>query len=116
MQSLHRKKTSLFLDHVLHLISCHFRSYTVLLGVHIYGEKTNGIQKIPVDQAFPRKDYNATDLTNDIMLLKVKHRLTPLKLLQFIAKILFLFIFGILNFCLLLFANALLNAFIKKRT
>ena len=89
MQCLHRKKTSLFLDHVLHLISCHFRSYTVLLGVHNLEKKTDDIQKIPVAQAFPHKDYNTTEYTNDIMLLKVKHRLLPLKFLQLIAKICF---------------------------
>ncbi|XP_067453419.1 granzyme G-like isoform X2 [Thunnus thynnus] len=61
-------------DFVMTAAHCQAKSYTVLLGVHIYGEKTNGIQEIPVDQAFPHKDFNPTDLTNNIMLLKLSSK------------------------------------------
>ncbi|XP_042272655.1 granzyme E-like [Thunnus maccoyii] len=61
-------------DFVMTAAHCQAKSYTVLLGVHIYGEKTNGIQEIPADQAFPHEDYNPTDLTNDIMLLKLSSK------------------------------------------
>ncbi|XP_042272659.1 granzyme G-like [Thunnus maccoyii] len=61
-------------DFVMTAAHCQAKSYTVLLGVHIYGEKTNGIQEIPVDQVFPHKDFNPTDLTNNIMLLKLSFK------------------------------------------
>ncbi|KAF1385876.1 hypothetical protein PFLUV_G00112300 [Perca fluviatilis] len=56
-------------DFVMTAAHCQASSYTVLLGVHNV-HKSNGIQHISVVQTFPRKDYDETDLSNDIMLLK----------------------------------------------
>lgn len=50
---------------------CHFRSHTVLLGVHNF-QNSNEIQTISVQQVFPHTNYNATSYKDDIMLLKVK--------------------------------------------
>ncbi|XP_044216554.1 granzyme G-like [Thunnus albacares] len=61
-------------DFVMTAAHCQAKSYTVSLGVHVYEEQTNGIQKIPVDKAFPHEDYNPTDFTNDIMLLKLSSK------------------------------------------
>ncbi|XP_050933452.1 granzyme B(G,H)-like isoform X2 [Lates calcarifer] len=50
---------------------CQAKSYTALLGVH-NACNCAGVQRIPVKAAFPHKDYNETEYTNDIMLLKKK--------------------------------------------
>uniref|UniRef100_A0A4W6C653 trypsin n=1 Tax=Lates calcarifer TaxID=8187 RepID=A0A4W6C653_LATCA len=48
-------------------------SYTALLGVH-NAHNCAGVQRIPVKAAFPHKDYNETEYTNDIMLLKLSSK------------------------------------------
>lgn len=60
-------------DFVMTAAHCQGSSYTVLLGVHNANDK-NGVQSIPVEQSFPRKDYNETDFKNDIMLLKLSSK------------------------------------------
>ncbi|KAF1385877.1 hypothetical protein PFLUV_G00112310 [Perca fluviatilis] len=60
-------------DFVMTAAHCMACSYTVLLGVHNF-HKSNGIQRTSVVQTFPRKDYNETDLSNDIMLLKLSSK------------------------------------------
>uniref|UniRef100_A0A8C9Z0I7 trypsin n=2 Tax=Sander lucioperca TaxID=283035 RepID=A0A8C9Z0I7_SANLU len=60
-------------DFVMTAAHCQASSYTVLLGVHNI-HKSNGVQRISVEQAFPRKDYNETDFNNDIMLLKLSSK------------------------------------------
>ncbi|XP_039668352.1 granzyme G-like isoform X1 [Perca fluviatilis] len=60
-------------DFVMTAAHCLACSYTVLLGVHNV-HSSNGIQRISVVQTFPNKDYNKTDLSNDIMLLKLSSK------------------------------------------
>ncbi|XP_034737206.1 granzyme B(G,H)-like [Etheostoma cragini] len=60
-------------DFVMTAAHCQASSYTVLLGVDNF-RNSNGVQHISVDQAFPRKDYNETDFSNDIMLLKLRSK------------------------------------------
>ncbi|XP_039668355.1 granzyme G-like isoform X1 [Perca fluviatilis] len=60
-------------DFVMTAAHCQASSYTVLLGVHNF-YNSDGIQRISVVQTFPRKDYNETDLSNDIMLLKLSSK------------------------------------------
>ncbi|XP_041647581.1 granzyme B(G,H)-like [Cheilinus undulatus] len=57
-------------DFVMTAAHCQDRSYTVLLGLHNFHEQ-NGVQKVSVEQAFPHKDYNPTEYTHDVMLLKL---------------------------------------------
>ncbi|XP_018546315.1 granzyme G-like isoform X1 [Lates calcarifer] len=52
---------------------CQAKSYTALLGVH-NACNCAGVQRIPVKAAFPHKDYNETEYTNDIMLLKLSSK------------------------------------------
>lgn len=49
---------------------CYFRAYTVLLGLHDV-RNAKEIQRLSVKETFPHKDYDANELRNDIMLLKV---------------------------------------------
>ncbi|KAM7388448.1 hypothetical protein PAMP_024621 [Pampus punctatissimus] len=59
-------------DFVMTAAHCQAKSYEVLLGVHnIYGD---GIQRVAVDQTFPRNDYNKSGYKNDIMLLKMRSK------------------------------------------
>uniref|UniRef100_A0A665T4D9 trypsin n=2 Tax=Echeneis naucrates TaxID=173247 RepID=A0A665T4D9_ECHNA len=51
---------------------CQAESYTVSLGLH--NVRGKAIQKISAEQAFPHEDYSATDLKNDIMLIKLKSK------------------------------------------
>ncbi|XP_018522821.1 granzyme B-like [Lates calcarifer] len=60
-------------DFVMTAAHCQAKSFTALLGVHNY-RNSNGIQRISVEDMFPHKDYNATELTNDIMLLKLRSK------------------------------------------
>ncbi|XP_028443779.1 granzyme B-like [Perca flavescens] len=60
-------------DFVMTAATCMACSYTVLLGVHNV-RNSNGIQRISVVQTFPNKDYDKTDLSNDIMLLKLSSK------------------------------------------
>ncbi|XP_028443780.1 granzyme B-like [Perca flavescens] len=60
-------------DFVMTAAHCQASSYTVILGVHnVYS--SNGIQRSSVVQTFPHKDYDETDLSNDIMLLKLSSK------------------------------------------
>ncbi|KAK2835726.1 hypothetical protein Q5P01_016210 [Channa striata] len=60
-------------DFVMTAAHCQAKSFTVLLGVHKFS-KSDGVQRISVEQAFPHKSYNATDFINDIMLLKLSSK------------------------------------------
>ncbi|XP_076583084.1 granzyme B-like [Chaetodon auriga] len=60
-------------DFVMTAAHCQARSYTVSLGVHNF-HNSNGVQRVSVQQAFPHKDYNATALMNDIMILKLSSK------------------------------------------
>ncbi|XP_044056127.1 granzyme B-like [Siniperca chuatsi] len=60
-------------DFVMTAAHCHAKSYAVLLGVHDV-HNSGEIQRVTVKQTFPRKDYNATDYKNDIMLLKLSSK------------------------------------------
>ncbi|XP_049443297.1 granzyme G-like [Epinephelus fuscoguttatus] len=60
-------------DFVMTAAHCQGRSYKVRLGVHDSNDN-NGVQTIPVEQTFPRKDYNETNYKNDIMLLKLSSK------------------------------------------
>ncbi|XP_045906338.1 granzyme B(G,H)-like [Micropterus dolomieu] len=60
-------------DFVMTAAHCDASSYNVLLGVHNV-RKSSETQNIPVVQTFPRKDYDATDFKNDIMLLKLSSK------------------------------------------
>ncbi|XP_040897057.1 granzyme G [Toxotes jaculatrix] len=62
-------------DFVMTAAHCKAKSYTVLLGVHNVHENHN-IQRISVKEVFPNKDYNETELKNDIMLLKLSSKAT----------------------------------------
>lgn len=53
-----------------YIVFCNFSTYTVVLGLHDV-RKTEEIQRAFVEEAFPHKDYDAKELRNDIMLLKV---------------------------------------------
>ncbi|XP_074491763.1 granzyme E-like [Sebastes fasciatus] len=71
-------------DFVMTAAHCQASSSTVLLGVHNVHNKAE-IQSISVEQSFPRKDYNATDFKNDIMLLKLSSKAKFTKNVQPIA-------------------------------
>ncbi|XP_044056126.1 granzyme B(G,H)-like [Siniperca chuatsi] len=60
-------------DFVMTAAHCHAKSHTVLLGVHNV-HKRGEIQRVTVEQTFPRKDYNETVYKNDIMLLKLSSK------------------------------------------
>ncbi|XP_050933442.1 granzyme B(G,H) isoform X4 [Lates calcarifer] len=60
-------------DFVMTAAHCQAKSFTALLGVHNV-HNSNGIHRISVEDMFPHKDYNATELTNDIMLLKLSSK------------------------------------------
>uniref|UniRef100_A0A4W6C357 trypsin n=1 Tax=Lates calcarifer TaxID=8187 RepID=A0A4W6C357_LATCA len=62
-------------DFVMTAAHCQAKSvsYTALLGVH-NAHNCAGVQRIPVKAAFPHKDYNETEYTNDIMLLKLSSK------------------------------------------
>uniref|UniRef100_A0A4W6C5R8 trypsin n=1 Tax=Lates calcarifer TaxID=8187 RepID=A0A4W6C5R8_LATCA len=60
-------------DFVMTAAHCQAKSFTALLGVHNV-HNSNGIQRISVEDTFPHKDYNAAELTNDIMLLKLSSK------------------------------------------
>ncbi|XP_060889408.1 granzyme E-like [Labrus mixtus] len=49
----------------------HFRSHTVWLGFNKYSNRN---MSIPVEKSIPRKDFNATDCRNDMMLLKLSSK------------------------------------------
>ncbi|KAM7410201.1 hypothetical protein PAMA_001581 [Pampus argenteus] len=76
MQDGEKKNCDGFLlneDFVMTAAHCQAESYKVLLGVHnIHGH--DGIQRISVDQTFPRNDYNKSGYKNDIMLLKMRSK------------------------------------------
>ncbi|XP_042340117.1 granzyme B(G,H)-like [Plectropomus leopardus] len=57
-------------DFVMTAAHCQGLSYNVLLGVHNM-RNSDEVQNISVAQSFPRKDFNATNFKNDIMLLKL---------------------------------------------
>ncbi|XP_056270858.1 granzyme B(G,H) [Pseudoliparis swirei] len=59
-------------DFVMTAAHCQARFFTVFLGLH--NIKDSGATKRTVTQAFPHKDYNATDFRNDIMLLKLSSK------------------------------------------
>uniref|UniRef100_A0A8D0D216 trypsin n=1 Tax=Sander lucioperca TaxID=283035 RepID=A0A8D0D216_SANLU len=61
-------------DFVMTAAHCLACSYTVLLGLHNFSN-SNGIQRTSVVQKFPHKDYDKTDFSNDIMLLKRSNNL-----------------------------------------
>ncbi|XP_021059418.1 granzyme E-like isoform X1 [Mus pahari] len=73
-------------DFVLTAAHCRNRSMTVTLGAHNIKAKEETQQIIPVAKAIPHPDYNDTDLSNDIMLLKLESKakrtkaVRPLKL------------------------------------
>ncbi|XP_021059033.1 granzyme E-like isoform X1 [Mus pahari] len=73
-------------DFVLTAAHCRNRSMTVTLGAHNIKAKEETQQIIPVAKAIPHPDYNDTDLSNDIMLLKLENKakktkaVRPLKL------------------------------------
>ncbi|XP_018522825.1 granzyme E isoform X13 [Lates calcarifer] len=60
-------------DFVMTAAHCQAKSYTALLGVHNV-RNSNGIQRISVEDTFPHKDYSATELINDIMILKLSSK------------------------------------------
>ncbi|XP_008298582.1 granzyme B-like [Stegastes partitus] len=63
-------------DFVMTAAHCQAKSFNVLLGVHNFHNK-KGVQNLSVTEAFPHKDYNATDksnVQNDIMLLKLSSK------------------------------------------
>ncbi|TNN57074.1 Granzyme E [Liparis tanakae] len=60
-------------DFVMTAAHCHARSFTVYLGLHNIKDG-DGVTRRTVTQAFPHKDYNATDFSNDIMLLKLSSK------------------------------------------
>uniref|UniRef100_A0A4W6DB74 trypsin n=2 Tax=Lates calcarifer TaxID=8187 RepID=A0A4W6DB74_LATCA len=60
-------------DFVMTAAHCQAKSYTALLGVHNVRD-SNGIQRISVKDTFPHKDYNETELINDIMILKLSSK------------------------------------------
>ncbi|KAG8003572.1 Granzyme E [Nibea albiflora] len=57
------------------MTAAHCNPTTVLLGVHDY-HNSNGVQRIGVKQVFRHKDYDEPTLKNDIMLLKLKSRVS----------------------------------------
>ncbi|KAG8003571.1 Granzyme G, partial [Nibea albiflora] len=57
------------------MTAAHCKPTTVLLGVHNYSNN-KGMQRIDVKQRFPHKDYDRNGLKNDIMLLKLKSRVS----------------------------------------
>ncbi|XP_017262624.1 granzyme B(G,H)-like [Kryptolebias marmoratus] len=59
-------------DFVMTAAHCKAKSYNVFLGMHSYHDKEK--QELPVKQHFPHEDYNETDFTNDIMLLKLSSK------------------------------------------
>nr|XP_046248477.1 granzyme B(G,H)-like isoform X2 [Scatophagus argus]XP_046248478.1 granzyme B(G,H)-like isoform X3 [Scatophagus argus] len=60
-------------DFVMTAAHCQASNYTVLLGVHDFHEQ-NGVQRVFVKDAFPHEDNNATEFSNDIMLLKLSSK------------------------------------------
>ncbi|XP_050933447.1 granzyme E isoform X9 [Lates calcarifer] len=60
-------------DFVMTAAHCQAKSFTALLGVHNV-RNSNGIQRIYVKDTFPHKDYSATELINDIMILKLSSK------------------------------------------
>uniref|UniRef100_A0A3Q1JIG5 trypsin n=1 Tax=Anabas testudineus TaxID=64144 RepID=A0A3Q1JIG5_ANATE len=60
-------------DFVMTAAHCQEKADTVLLGLHNVHNHTN-VQNISVEQAFPHKDFNTNDYTNDIMLLKLSSK------------------------------------------
>ncbi|XP_072294927.1 mast cell protease 8 isoform X2 [Eucyclogobius newberryi] len=49
-------------------------SHTVKLGVHDGSKEEANVQSIPVEQAFPNKDYDKETFRNDILLLKLSSK------------------------------------------
>lgn len=70
-------------DFVMTAAHCHADSFKVSLGLHDYREDKD-VQKVFVDQEYPRKDYNETRFQNDIMLLKLS---TKAKLSKYVRPI-----------------------------
>uniref|UniRef100_UPI0037E75FE7 granzyme E-like n=1 Tax=Semicossyphus pulcher TaxID=241346 RepID=UPI0037E75FE7 len=69
-------------DFVMTAAHCQAKSTTVLLGFH---HISNNRINIPVEKKFPRKDFNATDCKNDLMLLKLNSKIEFSKNVGFIA-------------------------------
>ncbi|XP_052590230.1 granzyme C-like [Peromyscus californicus insignis] len=69
---------------VLTVAHCLGSSMTVILGAHNIETEEETQQIIPVEKAIPHPAYDRMDLSNDIMLLKIKAKMTkavrPLKL------------------------------------
>ncbi|XP_029005106.1 granzyme-like protein 1 [Betta splendens] len=60
-------------DFVMTAAHCQADSYNVLLGVHRVS-KPKDVQNISVEHAFPNENYDASDCSNDIMLLKLNSK------------------------------------------
>ncbi|KAG7239003.1 hypothetical protein INR49_030268 [Caranx melampygus] len=60
-------------DFVVTAAHCQANNYTVLLGLHNIHDNEE-IQRVSVKETFPHKDYDAAELTNDIMLLKLESK------------------------------------------
>ncbi|KAM6938607.1 granzyme B(G,H) [Lycodopsis pacificus] len=60
-------------DFVMTAAHCEAESYEVVLGVHDV-RNSNGNPRISVAQTFPHEDFNETDFSNDIMLLKLSSK------------------------------------------
>uniref|UniRef100_UPI0037E8FF59 granzyme G-like n=1 Tax=Semicossyphus pulcher TaxID=241346 RepID=UPI0037E8FF59 len=69
-------------DFVMTAAHCQAKSYTVSLGFH---NISNSKMKMHVEKAFPRKDFNAANNRNDLMLLKLSSKIKFSKDVGFIA-------------------------------
>uniref|UniRef100_UPI0037E7B79F granzyme G-like n=1 Tax=Semicossyphus pulcher TaxID=241346 RepID=UPI0037E7B79F len=59
-------------DFVMTAAHCQAKNYTVLLGLH---NISNRKRKVSVKEAFPHKDFNRANYTNDLMLLKLSSKI-----------------------------------------
>ncbi|XP_028259497.1 granzyme B-like [Parambassis ranga] len=60
-------------DYVMTAAHCQAKTFNVLLGLHDIHNRVD-VQSLSVEQSFPHKGYNVTDLRNDIMLLKLSSK------------------------------------------
>ncbi|KAG8003569.1 Mast cell protease 8 [Nibea albiflora] len=61
-------------DFVMTAAHCQAKSYKVYQGVHDYFKK-NEKQSVVVEKAFPHKDYDSHNYTNDVMILKLSSKM-----------------------------------------
>ncbi|XP_007537387.2 granzyme B(G,H)-like [Erinaceus europaeus] len=61
-------------DFLLTAAHCNDSMYTVILGAHDISKKERTQQVITVSRAIPHPNYNSENLSNDIMLLKLKKK------------------------------------------